>query len=103
MLARLALPLTISFAAAATVAIEGVSVASWAGDRSAPCSGPSPAEACSLNGVIAMVAGCFFAVETLAAVLVALILARGGKRFGAGVAIAALLCALALEHLWLLT
>jgi hypothetical protein len=50
-----------------------------------------------------MVAGCFFAVETLAAVLVALILARGGKRFGAGVAIAALLCALALEHLWLLT
>ena len=101
--ARLLLPLFISFAAAMTAAIEGVSVASWAGDRSPACSGSSPAEACSLNGAIAMVAGCFFAVETLAAVLVALVLARNGKRLGAAVAVAALVSALALEHVWLLT
>jgi hypothetical protein len=103
MAARLVLPLLISFAAALTAAVEGISVASWAGDREPACTGSSPAEACSLNGVIAMVAGMFFAVETLAAVLVALVLARNGKRLGAAVAIAALVSALALEHVWLLT
>jgi hypothetical protein len=103
MVSRLALPLSISFAAALTAAIEGVSVASWAGDREPACTGSSPAEACSLNGVISMIAGMFFAVETLAAVLVALVLARNGKRLGAAVAVAALISALALEHVWLLT
>ena len=100
---RLLLPLSISFAAALPAAIEGTSVASWAADRSPPCAGPSPAEACSLNGFIAIIAGGFFAVETLAAILVALVLARNGKRLGAAVAIAALMSALALEHVWLLT
>ena len=103
MLARLVLPLSVSFAAAVTAAIEGLAVASWAGDREPACTGSSPAEACSLNGAIAMVAGCFFAVETLAAVLVALVLARNGKRLGAAVAVAALTSALAVEHVWLLT
>jgi hypothetical protein len=102
-LPRLVFPLAFSFAAAATAAIEGVAIASWAGDRQPTCSGSSPAETCSLNGVIAMVAGAFFAVETLAAVLIALVLARNGKRFGAAVAVAALVSALALEHVWLLT
>ena len=103
MLSRLLIPLSVAFAAAATAAIEGISVTSWAADRSPACSGSSPAEACSLNGFIAMVAGMFFAVETLAAVLVAVVLAQSGKRLGAAVAIAALACALALEHVWLLT
>ena len=103
MAARLLLPLSVSFAAAVTAAIEGMSVASWAGDREPACSGSSPAEACSLNGIIAVTVGCFFAVETLAAVLVALVLARNGKRLGAAVAVAALVSALALEHVWLLT
>jgi hypothetical protein len=101
--ARLVLPLGISFAAAMTAAIEGLAVSSWAMDRQPICSGPSPDEACSVNGVIAVVAGGFFAIETLAAVLVALVLARNGKRLGAAVALAALASALALEHLWLLT
>jgi hypothetical protein len=56
-----------------------------------------------LNGTISVVAGAFFAVETLAAVLVGLVLLRNGKRLGAGVAITALCCALVLEHVWLLT
>ena len=103
MAARLLLPLSVSFAAAVTAAIEGMSVASWAGDREPACSGSSPAEACSLNGIVAVTVGCFFAVETLAAVLVGLVLFRNGKRLGAGVAVAALLSALALEHIWLLT
>jgi hypothetical protein len=96
-------PLTVSFAAAATVAIEGVAVASWAGDRQPTCSGSSPAETCSLNGVIAMIAGTFFAVETLAATLTALVLHRNGKRFGAAVALTGLLLALGVEHWWLLS
>ena|SRR5919199_5003340 len=100
---RLAFPLTVSFAAAATAALEGTAVASWGADRTPACAGSSPAEACSLNGFIAVVAGTFFAVETLAAVLVGLVLFRNGKRLGAGVAVAALLSALALEHVWLLT
>ena len=102
MLARLALPLVISLTAAATAAIEGVAVTSWAGDRQPTCSGPTPGEACSLNGVIAMVAGTFFAVETLAATLTALVLHRNGKRLGAAVTIAGLLFALGVEHWWLL-
>ena len=99
----LLLPLSVSFAAAVTAAVEGTNVASWAADRGPACAGTSPAEACSLNGAIAIIAGGFFAVETLAAVLVALVLARNGKRLGAAVAVAALLSALALEHVWLLT
>jgi hypothetical protein len=102
-LARLVFPLTISFAAATTAAIEGVAVASWAGDRQPTCSGSSPAEACSLNGVIAMIAGTFFAVETLAATLTALVLHRNGKHLSAAVAVTGLLLALGVEHWWLLT
>jgi hypothetical protein len=97
------LPLGVSFAAAIFAQAEGTFVARWGADRSTACVGSSPAPGCALNGTISVVAGAFFAVETLAAVLVALVLARNGKRLGAGVALAALLCALALEHVWLLT
>ena len=102
MLPRHAFPLVLSFAAAATAAIEGLAVASWAGDRQPACIGPSPAEACSFNGVIAMVAGTFFAVETLAATLIALVLHRNGKRLSAAVAVTGLVLALGVEHWWLL-
>jgi hypothetical protein len=100
---RLALPLLISLAAAATAAVEGAGVAWWSAGRDPVCAGPSPAEACSLNGAISLVAGAFFAVETLAAVLVGLVLFWNGKRLGAGIAIAALGSALVVEHIWLLT
>jgi hypothetical protein len=103
MVARLMFPLAVSFGAAVAAALEGTAFASWAADRGPACSGASPAEACSLNGFIAVVAGEFFAVETLAAVLVAVVLARNGKRLGAAVAVAALISALVLEHVWLLT
>ena len=103
MLPRLVFPLAISFAAALTAAIEGVAFAAWAGDRQPPCSGSSPAEACSLNGVFAMVAGTFFAVETLAATLIALVLHRNGKHLGAAVAVTGLVLVLGVEHWWLLT
>jgi hypothetical protein len=100
--ARLAFPLVVSFAAALTAQVEGTAFASWSADRAPACTGSSPAEACSLNGFIALVAGTFFAVETLAAVLIGLVLFRNGKRLGAGIAIAALCCARAVEHVWLL-
>lgn len=100
---RLALPLAASLAAALLAQLEGTMVALWAADRSTACSGADPAESCALNSTIALVAGTFFAVETLAATLVALVLARNGKRDGALLAVGALVSALALEHYWLLT
>ena len=100
---RLALPLSVSLAAAIAAQAEGTVVARWAADRGAACVGPTPAGGCSLNGTISVVAGTFFAVETLAAVLVGVVLIRNGKRVGAAVAVAALTSALALEHVWLLT
>ena len=103
MAARLIFPLVVSFAAALTAEVEGTAFAWWSADRAPACSGSSPAEACSLNGFIAFMAGGFFAIETLAAVLVGLVLFRNGKRLGAGIAAAALVSALALEHVWLLT
>ena len=54
----------------------------WASNRNTVCSASSPSEACSLNGVVSVLAGAFFAVETLApATLTALVLYRNGKRF----------------------
>jgi hypothetical protein len=103
MAARLMFPLVVSFAAAVAAQLEGTAFAWWSAERVPACSSMSPAEACSLNGFIALTAGGFFAIETLAAVLVGLVLFRNGKRFGAGVAVAALGCALVLEHVWLLT
>jgi hypothetical protein len=103
MRAKLMFPLGAAFAAAIFAQAEGTFVARWGADRSTACSGPTPAGGCALNGTISIVAGTFFAVETLAAVLVALVLARSGKRLSAGVALAALVAALALEHVWLLT
>jgi hypothetical protein len=38
----------------------------------------------------------------VAAVLVGLVLFRNGKHLGAGIAVAAVACALAVEHVWLL-
>ena len=97
------LPLGVSFAAALFAQAEGTFVARWGADHSTACTGATPAGGCALNGTIAVVAGTFFAVETLAAVLVGLVLLRNGKRLGAGIAVAALCCALAVEHVWLLT
>jgi hypothetical protein len=103
MRARFLLPIGVSFAAALAAQLEGTAVTLWAADRTTACDGSSPAEACSLNAFIAFIAGSFFAVETLAATLVALVLLRNGKRFGAAVAATALAAALAVEHIWLLT
>ncbi len=100
---RIALPLVASVAVALLAQLEGTIVALWAADRSTACSGADPAEGCALNSTIALVAGTFFAVETLAATLVAFVLARNGKREGALLAVGALVSALALEHYWLLT
>ena len=97
------LPLGVSFAAAIFAQAEGTFAARWGADHNTACAAPSPAAGCALNGTISVVAGAFFAVETLAAVLVALVLARNGKRLGAAVAVAALFSALGLEHVWLLT
>jgi hypothetical protein len=102
MATKLLFPITASFGAALAAQLEGTMVALWAADRSPACAGVSPSESCSLNTVVAVVAGTFFAVETLAATLVALVLLRNGKRFGATVAATALVGALAIEHLWLL-
>jgi hypothetical protein len=102
MRAKLALPIGVSVAAGVLAQLEGTLFAFWAAGRTPDCTAASPAAACSLNGVIAFIAGTFFAVETLAATLVALVLLRNGKRFGAAVAAAALALALAIEHLWLL-
>jgi hypothetical protein len=100
---RLAFPLAVSAGAALVAQLEGTMVALWAADRVPACTGSSPAEGCSLNSVVAMIAGTFFAVETLAATLVTLVLLRNGKRQGAFVTAAALVAALAVEHAWLLT
>lgn len=102
MRAKLLFPLSVSFGAAFVAQIEGMMVTRWASDGSAACSGSSPAEACTLNGVVSFLAGTFFAVETLAATLTALVLYRNGKRFSAAVAAAGLVLALAIEHAWLL-
>jgi hypothetical protein len=99
---RLLVPIGVSFAAAFAAQVEGTMVALWAADRSPACAAQSPSESCSLNTIVAFIAGTFFAVETLAATLVALVLFRNGKRFGAAVAVTALAAALAIEHLWLL-
>jgi hypothetical protein len=99
---KLLLPVGVSFAAAFAAQVEGTMVALWAADRSSACSAQTPSGACSLNTVLSFVAGAFFAVETLAATLVALVLLRNGRRFGAAVAVTGLMAALAIEHLWLL-
>jgi hypothetical protein len=100
---KLMVPLGVSFAAALFAQAEGTFVARWGADHSTACTASTPAGGCALNGTISFVAGTFFAVETLAAVLVGLVLFRNGKRLGAGIAVAALLAALTLEHFWLLT
>jgi hypothetical protein len=102
MRAKLALPIGISVSAALSAQLEGTLFALWAAGRTPDCTAASPAAACALNGIIAFIAGAFFAVETLAATLVGLVLLRNGKRFGAAVAAAGLALALAVEHLWLL-
>ena len=76
-------------------------VTRWASDRGTACS--SSASECALNGVVSFLAGTFFAVETLAATLTALVLYRNEKRFSAAVTAAGLVLALAVEHAWLLT
>jgi hypothetical protein len=103
MRARLAFPIAVSLGAALVAQLEGTMVTLWAADRSTACSRSSPAEGCSLNSVVAFIAGTFFAVETLAATLVALVLVRNGKRDGALLTAGALVAALAVEHVWLLT
>ena len=103
MRAKLTFPLIVAFAAAFAAQVEGMMVTRWASDRSTACSASSPTGACELNGVVSFLAGTFFAVETLAATLTALVLYRNGKRFSAAVAAAGLLLALVVEHAWLLT
>ena len=103
MRAKLTFPLSVAFAAAFTAQIEGMMVTRWASDRSTACSASSPTGACELNGVVSFLAGTFFAVETLAATLTALVLYRNRKRFSAAVTATALVVALAVEHAWLLT
>jgi hypothetical protein len=103
MRAKLFFPLSVAFAAAFAAQVEGTAVAMIGSDRSTACSSSSPAEACSVNGVVSVLAGTFFAVETLAATLTALVLYRNGKRFSAGIAVTGLVLALAIEHMWLFT
>ena len=103
MRAKLTFPLSVAFAAAFAAQIEGMMVARWASDRSSACAASSPAGACSLNATVSFLAGTFFAVETLAATLTALVLYRNGKRFSAGIAVTGLVLALAVEHMWFLT
>jgi hypothetical protein len=103
MRAKLTFPLSVAFAAAFAAQIEGMMVTRWASDRSSVCSASGPPGACELNGVVSFLAGTFFAVETLAATLTALVLYRNGKRFSAGIAVTGLVLALAVEHMWLLT
>jgi hypothetical protein len=103
MRAKLTFPLTIAFAAAFAAQIEGMMVTRWASDRSSVCSASGPAGACELNGTVSFLAGTFFAVETLAATLTALVLYRNAKRFSAAVTAAGLVLALVVEHAWLLT
>jgi hypothetical protein len=103
MTAKLRLPLTIAFAAAFAAQVEGMLMTRWASGRSTACSASSPVGACELNTTVSFLAGTFFAVETLAATLTALVLYRNGKRFSATVAATALVLALVVEHAWLLT
>jgi len=103
MRAKLTFPLSVAFAAAFAAQIEGMMVTRWASDRGSACSASSPAGACTLNGIVSFLAGTFFAVETLAATLTALVLYRNGKRFSAAVAATGLVLALVVEHAWLLT
>jgi hypothetical protein len=100
---RLTFPLTVAFTAAFVAQVEGMLVTRWASNRGAACSPSSAAGDCSLNGVVSFLAGTFFAVETLAATLTALVLHRNGKRFSAAVAAAGLVLALGVEHAWLLS
>ena len=99
MRAKLTFPLSVAFAAAFVAQIEGMMVTRWASDRSSVCSASGPAGACELNGVVSFLAGTFFAVETLTA----LVLYRNGKRFSATVTAAGLVVALVVEHAWLFT
>ena len=103
MRARLAFPLTVAFAATFAAEVEGVLVARWASDRGTACSPSGAAGECALDGAVSFLAGTFFAVETLAATLIALVLHRNGKRLGAAVTAAGLVLALGIEHLWLLS
>ena len=103
MRAKLTFPLIVAFAAAFAAQVEGMMVTRWASDRGSACSSSSPAGVCSLNGTVSFLAGTFFAVETLAATLTALVLYRNEKRFSAAVTAAGLVLALAVEHAWLLT
>jgi hypothetical protein len=102
MRAKLTFPLSVAFAAAFAAQIEGMMVTRWASDRGSACSASNPAGTCTLNGVVSFLAGTFFAVETLAATLTALVLYRNGKRFSAAVTATGLVVALAVEHAWLL-
>jgi hypothetical protein len=103
MRAKLTFPLSVAFAAAFAAQIEGMMVTRWASNRSAACSASGPMGACDLNNTISFLAGTFFAVETLAATLAALVLYRNGKSFSAAVTAAGLALALAVEHAWLLS
>jgi hypothetical protein len=101
--AKLTLPLTIAFTAAFAAQVEGMMMTRWASGRTTACAPTSPVGACELNDTVSFLAGTFFAVETLAATLTALVLYRNGKRFSAAVAATALVLALIIEHAWLLT
>ena len=103
MRAKLFFPVSFALVAAFVAQVEGTAVTMWASNRDTVCSASSPSEACSLNGVVSVLAGALFAVETLAATLTALVLYRNGKRLSAGIAVTGLVLALAVEHIWLLT
>ena len=103
MRAKLTFPLSVAFAAAFAAQIEGMMVTRWASNRGTACAVSSPTGACELNGTISFIAGTFFAVETLAATLTALVLYRNGKRFSAAVTATGLMAALVVQHAWLIT
>ena len=103
MRAKLTFPLSVAFAAAFAAQLEGMLVTRSAADRRTPCLSSTSTEACSLNATVSFLAGTFFAVETLAATLTALVLYRNGKRFSAAVTATGLLVALVVQHAWLLT
>jgi hypothetical protein len=102
MRAKLMFPLSVAIAAAFAAQLEGMLVMRWASDRGTACSASSADGECALNGVVTFITGTFFAVETLAATLTALVLYRNGKRFSAAVTAAGLVLALTVEHVWLL-
>ncbi|HEX6491744.1 MAG TPA: hypothetical protein VF002_10300, partial [Gaiellaceae bacterium] len=95
-------PIAISVAAALVAQLEGIALTRWAASQGTGCRA-AVGQACSLGAGVGPIVGAFFAVETLAATLVALVLLRNGKRAGAVVSLGALLAALAVEHVWLLT